>query len=96
MIDFTMSNDDEKHASTIVERFLLLSGESRMRKMIYMMDILAAHLNGCPLKLGELAKASDYDLAHDMGGIIRHIDRHTGRLTGCFLPRYAKPEGANS
>ncbi|MDF1565302.1 MAG: hypothetical protein P1V51_19855 [Deltaproteobacteria bacterium] len=48
-----------------------------------------AHLNGCPLRLEELAAASDYDLLHDVTGIHNHLDRETGKLTGCFLPRYA-------
>lgn len=91
MISFKTTDDWEADAADkIVDRYLRLSGQSRMHKMIYTMDILAVHCNGTPLKLKELAEADDYDLAHDMGGIIRHIDRTTGKLTGCFLPRYAR------
>ena len=53
------------------------------------MDITACHVNGCPLKLQELLGAPDFDFAHDAFGIYRHIDRETGKLGDCFLPRYA-------
>ena len=60
------------------------------QRMSLHMDITACHLNGTPLRLAELADAADADVVHDVGGIIAHIDRDTGRLGGCFLPRYAK------
>lgn len=56
------------------------------------MDITAVHLNGCPLRLKELLEARDLDFAHDLGGIARHLDRRTGKLTNCFLPRFYDPE----
>lgn len=51
------------------------------------MDLEAAH-NVSPLKLGELVKADDENFAHDIWGIARHIDRETGKMGDCFLPRY--------
>ena len=92
MISFNATPFETMAAEKVVDRYLRLSGQSRVNKMVYMMDLLATHANGTPLKLKELAEASDFDLAHDMGGIIRHIDRKTGQLTGCFLPRYARTE----
>lgn len=53
------------------------------------MDITAVHCNGCRLDLEGLEGASVTDLAHDVAGIVRHIDRRTGRLGGCFSPRYS-------
>ena len=53
------------------------------------MDVIATHLNGCPLKLTELAKAPDFDFAHDVFGIRRNLDRTSGQLGNCFLPRYS-------
>lgn len=55
-----------------------------------MMDISACHANGCPLKLAELLAADDFNFAHDVAGIRRHIDRTTGKLMDCFLPRFAQ------
>lgn len=54
------------------------------------MDVTACHLNGCPLHLEDLAEADNFNLLHDVVGIYRHLDRETGRLKDCFLPRYAK------
>lgn len=53
------------------------------------MDIEACHSNGCELDLGRLLSAPDYDFIHDIAGIRRHIDRTTGQLTDCFVPRTA-------
>jgi hypothetical protein len=53
------------------------------------MDIEACHCNGCPLKLADLANAPLGDLTHDVFGISRNIDRTTGKLKNCFVPRYA-------
>lgn len=53
------------------------------------MDISATIAQGCELKLQEWLDAPDLDFAHDFNGIVRHIDRNTGKLGGCFLPRFA-------
>jgi len=56
------------------------------------MDITATHANGCPVKLRELAGAPKLDFAHDVCGIQRHINRETGQLEDCFVPRYSMPQ----
>lgn len=61
-------------------------------KLTACMDIAACHLNGCELDLNKLLAAPDADFGHDVFGIRRHIDRRTGQLTDCFLPRCAMPE----
>lgn len=53
------------------------------------MDITAAHANGCELDLQKLLDAPDGDFGHDVFGIRRHINRETGELENCFLPRCA-------
>lgn len=55
------------------------------------MDVLAAHLNGCPLELRSLLAAPDVDFAHDIFGIRDHLDRSTGKLQDCFDPRHSFP-----
>ncbi len=59
-------------------------------QMTLMMDLESAHID-CPLKLDELLRAEPFDFSHDVSGIQAHMDRSTypGKLTGCFLPRYA-------
>lgn len=53
------------------------------------MDLEAAHMD-TPLDLQRLASADDSNFAHDVGGIARHMNRETGKLEGCFLPRFAR------
>ena len=53
------------------------------------MDITACHVNGCPLKLDALLAADEFNFAHDVFGIRRHINRRTGKLENCFLPRFS-------
>lgn len=55
-----------------------------------LMDVTAVHANGCPLELKELYSAPRFDFTHDIGGIRRHINRETGQLENCFVPRYAR------
>jgi len=52
------------------------------------MDITAAHCNGNKLDLERWLAADKFNFAHDLCGIVRHIDRETGKLTNCFLPRF--------
>jgi len=56
------------------------------------MDLSACHANGCPLDFEKLLAAPDFDFIHDVLGIRRHLDRATGNLMDCFVPRCAKPE----
>ncbi|KVW63476.1 hypothetical protein [Burkholderia ubonensis] len=56
------------------------------------MDLTACHANGCPMDWESLNAADDFTLAHDVGGIQRHINRRTGKLEHCFLPRCAVKE----
>lgn len=53
------------------------------------MCITACHLNGCRLDLAKLLEADEFNFLHDVGGIVRHIDRETGKLRHHFLPRCA-------
>jgi hypothetical protein len=54
-----------------------------------LMDVTSAHRNAYHLRLGELLEADDFNFAHDVFGIRRHLNRETGRLEDCFVPRYA-------
>lgn len=54
-----------------------------------MMDIEATHCNGCPLALERWLASDDGNFGHDVFGIRTHLDRSTGELKDCFLPRFA-------
>lgn len=58
-------------------------------RLIALMDMTVAN-NSCPLRLLDLLQAEPADFAHDVFGIYRHIDRSTGELRDCFLPRFAR------
>ncbi len=65
------------------------------RKQDALMDITAAHCNGCPLDLPGLLAADAFTFSHDVFGIRRHLNRDTGEMMGCFVPRCcAKAEAA--
>jgi hypothetical protein len=61
-------------------------------KMTADMDVTACHANGCPLDLPKLLAADNFNFSHDIFGIARHINRSTGQLENCFVPRCAMPE----
>jgi hypothetical protein len=100
MVNFNVSNED---AAVIVEiasravqqmRKTLSATNGRvesemLRPLDWAMDVTAVHANGCPLRLRELLLADDFNFAHDVFGIRRHLNRDTGRLTGFFVPRFA-------
>ena len=59
------------------------------------MDLRAAHLNGCPLRLADLLDAPEPHFGHDILGIRRFMHRTPGpmqgKLGGYFRLRFAKP-----
>lgn len=86
------------HAN-VIQRIATRAAEMRRKmglphdRLEIEMDVTATHANGCPLQLARLLLADDVDFAHDVFGIARHLDRETGQLRDCFLPRYSVPEG---
>jgi hypothetical protein len=56
-----------------------------------LMDLNAAHANGCPLDFAGLLAAPLQDFSHDIYGIRKAINRNTGKLDEDpgFMPRYA-------
>ena len=51
------------------------------------MDLTATHANGCPMDFAKLLAAPQFDFVHDIAGIRRHINRETGQIENCFMPR---------
>jgi hypothetical protein len=90
-------SDNREQATKACERFEELCGTPRGYKRInLMMDLTAADgVNGNdPLDWGRLLAADDFNFLHDVGGISRHINRDTGELMNCFLPRMRKRKSA--
>ena len=86
MINWDTSKEDDEVIHAIAKRavdkfdFNLFQVE---------MDIAACHANGNPLLLKKLLEANEYEFAHDVLGIRKHIDRKTGQLKDCFSPRFS-------
>jgi len=58
------------------------------------MDLVATNANGTPLDFDRLLAFDAFNFSHDITGITNYIDRTTGELTRCFVPRCAKREEA--
>ncbi len=56
----------------------------RMRLMI---DIISAVEADPKINLKTLLSFPDGSFFHDVAGIQKHIDRETGKMTDCFVPR---------
>jgi hypothetical protein len=94
-LDVKFANDphDKKIISLIGDRAFALYRQHGVKrpKLEIIMDVSATHANGNPLRLEALLNADDFNFMHDVGGIARHLDRDTGKLTNCFLPRFSVP-----
>lgn len=79
----------------IAGRAEALAGESGidLDRMLLEMDLTSVHAH-TPLDLAALAEADSFNLSHDVFGIMRHINRETGELSGHFLPRFTKREAS--
>ena len=91
MIKWTSSREEMELESKIADKAIAMAQENgiALKKLETVMDIDACHMNGNPLKLAGLLAADPLDFAHDVIGIINHIDRKTGKLKDCFSPRYS-------
>lgn len=86
MIDLTATLEDTHTIHAIAKRAAVQLGSDLLTTS---MDLTACHLHGCALRLTALLEADNFNFAHDVLGIARHIDRETGELRDCFLPRYS-------
>lgn len=91
MIRWDISKADLALIRQIVDRAVLENPDLTIDETSLEMDLTACHLNGCPLRLEDLLLAPTGSFGHDVWGIRRFIDRETGKLTKCFLPRLSMP-----
>lgn len=93
-VNFKLTADEYRAVFAITKRAVALAARNgrAVDELTLQMDVIACHANGCPLDLARLAAADDFNFVHDVFGINRHIDRKTGRLRDCFLPRFAVPD----
>lgn len=90
--NFNLTSDQFTAVSRIVDRYAALirctDSTARVRRLDLHMDLAACH-NTNPLDLEALAIAADADFRHDVFGIQAHLNRETGILENCFVPRYS-------
>lgn len=91
MINWDSTKEDDEIIVRIAQRAVRLFNANYQDTM---MDITCVHLNDTPLRLQDLLEADDFNFAHDINGIARHLNRTTGKCMHCFLPRFAKPENS--
>lgn len=89
MVSFEVEEENVPLLDSIVRRACKLYGTTN-NVVDITMDIKACHANGCPLDFKRLLEFDDFNFMHDINGINHHIDRDTGKLTNCFLPKSAK------
>ena len=90
-ISWHVTKEDHNRIVEIAQRAVAIAKQRGVEysQMDAVMDLTAVHANGCPLNLAALAEATPFDFTHDVFGIRNHINRSTGQLEDCFLPRYA-------
>jgi len=88
MIDWSKGTKEDvlKTVAIIKRASRLLKGVDTMSMQ---MSLQACHTHGCEIKLDELLQADDGNLLHDVCGIDNNINKETGELENCFVPRYA-------
>jgi CxxC motif-containing protein len=89
-VSFAVKKDEARIISKIAARAVSLAAAHGIDYEFVDadMDITATHVNGCPLKLDDLLAADEFNFGHDVFGIRNCLDRETGKLTRCFLPRF--------
>lgn len=92
MINWTVSKTEHALIADIADRTTAMAQRNNINydRITVEMDITAVHANGCPLRLEELLSAEPFDFSHDVFGIRKNLNRETGELEHCFLPRFAK------
>lgn len=88
-IKFNATKEDCEIIGKILDRAQEMGHLSQRNRINSDMDITACHLNGTPLRLADWLAANDFNFVHDLYGIDHHMNRRTGKLEGCFVPRFA-------
>lgn len=89
-IIFSTTKEDTELISKIVKKAFELWPATITDSFSLNMDLTATHLNGNPLDLLRLLNADKFNFSHDIFGIMEHINRNTGKLDDCFIPRCSK------
>lgn len=88
---YTTTPQEQETIIKIARRAVALGKRSgnNLDMLDIVLDLRACHASACALDLEKLLKADDFTFAHDVFGIMMHMDRNTGKLLDCFIPRLA-------
>jgi hypothetical protein len=89
-IEFTIDKGTIDLITKVVNRAGKMGFHAEYPKRGMVLDLSTCNANGCPLDFEKLLSFPDFDFSHDISGIGRHINRETGKLEHCFLPRCAR------
>ena len=73
----------------LIDKIVTRASSKVSNQFELMMDLCAVH-NEVSLRLDELLHADDFNFFHDVMGIRNNINRETGELENCFMPRFAR------
>ena len=85
-MDITTTSED----FALVQKIACRAAGNGLDYVTVALDVEHAHAQ-IPMDLDRLLLADEFNFSHDIRGIGRHMNRDTGRLEGCFLPRFARP-----
>lgn len=91
-VSFKATKKEYVAALAIVVRAVTEGLTESRDAMDRMMDIIATNANGCPIDMERMVDFDAFNFRHDFLGIVAHMDRKTGKLTDCFVPRCARQE----
>lgn len=87
-VNFNVTKEESAIIDRIVKRAVDTLGKKYLSDIMSIsMDITACHCNGTTLNLRKLLEADDYNFLHDVCGIMRNINRRTGKIENFFSPR---------
>ncbi len=86
--DLTIDREAHELIRKIVNRFRSSFPDIQFDAFSLSMDLTLCNARK-HVDLARLLAFGLGDFAHDVSGILRHLDRETGELTDCFLPRCA-------
>ena len=94
MINWDLSLEEEVLVGKIAEKAIkqVKLIYPKISKLDLIMNIVAVHNENGKLRLEDWLNADDQNFYHDIFGIMRHIDKETGKLKNFFEPRFTDYE----
>jgi hypothetical protein len=90
--DFSTDNLDNDHLNLVVDRAIRQQLNQHPDKISLKMDLIATNNHVIKLDFRGLFEADDFNFTHDICGIQACLNRETGEMERCFLPRFGRVE----